>query len=310
MIVTVTANAAIDRTVRVPALRRGARQTVLEDRAQAGGKGLNVARVLRKLGHAVRAIVVVGGEAGDWILRDLEKDGILATPIWAAGESRTCLEILEQERSTPTRLHGRGVTADATTQASLEAALEGLLGPASWVALCGRLAGGLPDDTYARLVTQARARGVRVALDTSAPGLAPAWAAGPDLLRINRDEATEALVAWNRERLPPDRTPGCSRLAVVSDGASPAVAWTAEGICWRIVPPKVEAINPIGCGDAMLAGLLDGLGPGDVSGWNVEAALRCATALAAAEAEAPTAGLADPERARALEPQVVLHAGS
>jgi fructose-1-phosphate kinase PfkB-like protein len=127
------------------------------------------------------------------------------------------------------------------------------------------------------------------------------WRAGPDLLRINREEAAQALGVSDPAALvlPPARAPGATRLAVVSDGGDPAVAWSAAGQRWQVTPPRVQTRNPIGCGDAMLAGLLATL---DAA--SVDDALRFATALAAADAESDFAGRPDAERARGLACEV------
>jgi tagatose 6-phosphate kinase len=150
-------------------------------------------------------------------------------------------------------------------------------------------------------VKRAQRRGIRVALDASAPGLRSGWSAGPDLLRINREEAAEALGVQPRQvEAPPRNAPGLTRLGVISDGPDRLVAWNAEGSRWVVFPPAVRAVNPIGCGDTMLAGLIASL----QAKRDLEEALRMATALAAAQAESLVAGRPDPERGRSLEPRV------
>ncbi len=306
VVVTVTANAAIDRTLRVERLVPGRRHRVETDRSQAGGKGVNVARVLQALGHATHAVVVVGGAAGAWILEDLERAALPATGVHARGESRTCLEIVDA-KGDATQLHGAGVAANAETADALLRATQSRLQGASWLALCGSLAPGLPEDTYARLVACARARNVPVAVDGSGEALRRAWGAHPELVRINRAEAAEALgVAPERLNAPPAHTPGRAGLCVVSDGPDGILAWTPDGAGWWVDPPRVTARNPVGCGDAMLAGLLDAL----AAGMPTPAALRAGAALGAADAESDAAGRADPARARELAPRVRVHSRS
>jgi len=304
LVVTVTPNAALDHTLYVDALRPGHRHRARAEHVQAGGKGVNVARVLAGLGVAVRTVVILGGETGHAIHRDLERARLAPVVIAAPGESRTCIEILEDQPGRATQVHGAGVRATEQTARALVAAVEASLAGAGWLALCGSLPPGLPEDTYARLARVAQARGVRVALDASAAPLLAGWRAGPDLLRINREEAAAALgvSAPAALALPPARAPGATRLAVVSDGARPAVAWSAAGRRWLVTPPRVRTRNPIGCGDAMLAGLIATLDAGCVAD-----ALRFATALAAADAESDRAGRPDAERARELAPEVSIH---
>jgi 1-phosphofructokinase len=300
LVVTVTANAALDRTLHLDELRIGRRQRVQSEHAQAGGKGVNVSRVLGALGFAVRSVVVLGGETGRTIERDLEASGLAPVAVAAPGESRTCLEILEA-CGTVTQLHGAGVRASEDTARAIVAAVEASLEGAEWLALCGSLPDGCPEDTYFRLVRSAQRRGVRVSLDASGPALVAGWRAAPDLLRINRDEAAEAIGAGSAAEvaLPPLHAPGAARLSVVSDGPRTAWAWDDGGRVWRVGPPVVRVRNPIGCGDAMLAGLLATL-----DGGSVEAALRFGTSLAAADAESERAGMPEVERARALSSAV------
>lgn len=300
MIVTVTANAAVDRTVAVGRLLPGTRVEARSEHVQAGGKGVNVARVLHGLGVPAMAVVVVGGAAGDWILSDLERAGIPARALRAPGESRTCLELVEPGGRV-TQVHGRGVCGSAGLVDALLATCEGL--EASWLAVCGSLAPGLPADCVARLVERARRRGVRSAVDTSGAALTAALAAGPDLLRVNRTELGDAL------GIEPEAAPGDPRsrgvgLGVVSAGEGPVHAWSAEGARLRLHPPVVPLVNPVGCGDAMLAGLLARL----AAGADATEALRFGLALAAADAESPVAGRPDSARAAALVPAVRVEA--
>jgi tagatose 6-phosphate kinase len=275
--VTVTPNAAVDWTWFVAELHPRARQEARPVGRQAGGKGVNVSRVLAALGVPVRSVVIVGGSAGAEIVRDLECTGLEPVVVAAGGESRTCLEIVDERSCAATQLHGRGVEADAATARALVAAVGGALEGAAWLALCGSLPPGLPTDAYATLIDVARARGVRVAVDASGAALQAAWHARPDLLRINRNEASDL----------PDAAAAGAAFGAVSDGPREIAAWE-PGRAWRVAPPRARVRNPIGCGDAMLAGLLARIDAGPF-----EAALRFATALATAEAESPVAGRPD-----------------
>lgn len=304
MIVTLTANAAIDRTALVSRLEPGARVQLEAEHAQAGGKGVNVARVLRRLGVPVRALVVVGGRSGTWIVEDLERDGIPVLAVEARGESRTCLEIVESATRRVTQAHGVGVEGDRELAERVERALESALEGAAWLACCGSLPHGMPPEALARWRGLAAARGVRCAVDTSGKPLRAAWAAGPDLLRVNREEAAEALgVRAAALPPPPYAYAGRPGLGIVSDGPHDGLAWTDAGARFRIVPPRVEARSPIGCGDAMLAGLLAGI----LARRPLDEVLRDATALASADAESWLAGRPDTARARDLAPITQVH---
>ncbi|HME68835.1 MAG TPA: PfkB family carbohydrate kinase, partial [Myxococcota bacterium] len=297
MILTVTANAAIDRTLCVEELSPGCLHSAASDHVQAGGKGVNVARVLHAFGVPVHALVLVGGEAGDWIVKDLERAQIPCSAVRASGESRTCLALLETKSGRATQVHGAGVTADAAVARDLIAHTAELARSAGWVALCGSLAQGLPAESAGALVRAARGAGARVAVDTSGGALRSAGSQGPELLRVNRDELAGVLgVARHQVPAPPYPTLGPIAMGVISDGAFPIEAWCLGGGRWQVAPPHVSAKNTVGCGDAMLAGLLKTLSEGRP----FDVALLAATGLAAAQAESRYAGVVDPVRARSL----------
>jgi len=173
---------------------------------------------------------------------------------------------------------------------------------ARWVAVCGSLPPGLPADTPARIVAWGRRRGVRIAVDTRGPALAQAWARGPDLLHVNADEAAAHLGT------PPGAIPAApagdaARAArgAITSGAGTFPAW--EGTrTWRATPPAVRVRNAVGCGDALLAGLLAQLLAGDA----FASALRFATALGSADATSPVAGRPDLALARELVARVAI----
>jgi 1-phosphofructokinase family hexose kinase len=302
VIVTVTANAAVDRTLHVERLVPGAAVVAHDERVQAGGKGVNVARVLYARKVPVTAVVLVAGEAGDWILADLARDGIPAVAVRAPGTSRTCLEIVSADGGV-TQVHAPGPAACEATARALVAACAEAADGAHWLAWCGSAAPGLPPDVAARALAAARAAGAATALDTRGPGLAAGVATRPDLLRVNRQELREGLGLEPEQALADARTAQLPR-AVVSSGAGPVLAWTGSGERYRITPPPVALRNPVGCGDAMMAGLLAAL----TEGVSFETALRRSVALAAAEAESPCAGRPDAARADALVPQTRLEA--
>lgn len=297
MVITVTANAAIDRTAHVGRLGARAEQRSNEPaQEQAGGKGVNVARILRALNVPVCCIVVVGGGTGRWILQDLERSAIPFVAVQSPGESRICTQLVEARGARVRQSSEGGVHANEAVAASLLRAVSDRLAHASWIALCGSLADGLPIDIVERLVAVSRQHGVASAIDTSGAALTAAWRAAPDLLRVNRDEAAAANPAFVRNLETDARPPDGPLIGVISDGASPFRAWHDDGRSWYVTPPCVHLSNPVGCGDAMMAGLIARLR----AGAPVASALRFATALAAADAESPLAGRSDLSRAKDL----------
>ena len=275
--------------------------TVAEEHVQAGGKGVNVARVLQALGVPVTTIVVVGGRTGREIVDDLECASLPTLAIETSGESRTCLEIVERRNARATQLHGRGVDGSADVLERVIDAVESLPNDVSWVAISGSLPPGMPVDAVRRIGESARRRGCRIAVDTRGPALLVAWSIAPDLVRTNREELADVL-RTDAKTLPGPPYPQLGRpgLGVVSHGRAPFMAWLEDGTRWSITPPPVKVVNAIGCGDSMLAGLLASL----LAEETPEASLRAATALAAAEATSPLAGRTDVALARSLEPGV------
>lgn len=296
LVVTVTPNAALDQTLHLTTLEMGNRQRVQRSHVQAGGKGINVSRVLASLDVPVRSVVLLGGPTGARIERDLEESRLSPLAVHAPGDSRTCTEIVESLSGRITQLHGAGLCGDASVAHRLIEAVDDACRGARWLALCGSLAEGLPVETYALLIERARARGVRVALDASGAALVAGWHAAPELVRVNAGEAREA------HALRGAAARSAATLTIVSDGAD-EIAVEAAFCALRIRPPRVRARNPVGCGDAMLAGLLARIDEG-----KVEDALRFATALASADAESACAGRPDLDRARALEAEVEIRA--
>ncbi|GAB1817679.1 1-phosphofructokinase family hexose kinase [Herbidospora sp. RD11066] len=274
MILTVTLNPALDVTYRVAALRPGATNRVGEVAVRAGGKGLNVARVLHALGHEVTALGFAGGPDGD---RLTASAGLPAafTPI--GGETRRTVAVVADDGVT--MLNESGPRISAGEWARFQADLAGRLPRASILVLSGSLPPGVPADAYAVLTRLAGE--VPAIVDAQGPALVEALAARPHVVKPNVDEVRATF--GGEVSL---RDLG-ARASVVSDGPRGLHADTAEG-GWRAVPPYTEG-NPTGAGDAAVAALAMGL----AAGWDWPETLRHAAALSAAAVCAPLAGSFD-----------------
>ncbi|RDI21504.1 1-phosphofructokinase family hexose kinase [Lentzea flaviverrucosa] len=269
---TVTLNAALDVTYRVAALVPGDTHRVSEVAVRAGGKGVNVARMLRTLGVPVLATGLVGGAAGAALREDLSRSGVPHAMFAIAGETRRTVTVVT----------GSG-------QATLFAEPGPVVTPEEWsgflghyselvvntdvVVLSGSLPQGLPDDAYATLV---RSAPVPVVLDADGTALALGAAAGPAVITPNRGELAAASEVDDPLALG-------AAAALVSDGARGMTAHTADGV-WAAAPPEVISGNPTGAGDAAVAAL--------VAGWHLPWPERLAeaVALSAAAVRAPLAG--------------------
>lgn len=290
MIVTLTPNPSLDRTLEVEHLREGAVNRAGRSRVEAGGKGVNVARALLAHGEAVRAVLPLGGPEGDHLhalLAGLDLD-VRTVPIAAA--TRTNVTLAEAD-GTVTKVNAPGPSLQPGELEALVTATTDALAGATWLAACGSLPTDAPDDLYARLVARAHEAGVRVAVDTSGAPLEAVVAAGPDLVKPNGEELA-TLVDRPLPRLG-DVVAAAAELrqrgvgaVLVSLGRHGAVLVDAHGAT-SAATPAVTARSDVGAGDAALAGFLAGGGAGPD-------ALRRAVAFGAAAVRLPGTAMPTP----------------
>src|SRR4051794_6784318 len=165
MILTVTLNAAVDRTVAVPNFRLGRRHRAVESRTVAGGKGINVARALNLLGRPVIAAGFVGGPTGTRVLEQLQEESVLTDFIRIASETRINLAGIDPTSGEQTETNERGPAVSAEEVGKLFERIAYLAGGARICVLAGSVPPGAGDDLYARLVGDLSRRGVEVVLD-------------------------------------------------------------------------------------------------------------------------------------------------
>ncbi|SDC68019.1 tagatose 6-phosphate kinase [Paenibacillus sp. UNCCL117] len=302
MIVTVTLNAAIDKTYYVNHLEKG--RVTRADRvlAEPGGKGINVARVIAQLGRPVLATGFAGGSNGEFIRRGLDKQGIRHDFVPVNGESRLCLNMMEADGSSTELLEPGPVISDEEMSA-FRAKLLKLAEEANLFVFSGSLPAGVPKSFYAELLTDIHQAGAKALLDTSGEALIRGIEAGPYAIKPNEEELaaiegrsfeTEAAILEAMRGLG-NRT-ACIQVSRGSEGSLALY----EGLAYRVKPPVIEAVNTVGCGDAYMAGTAIGLHEGlpyaDI--------LRLATAAAAANALNDRAGHVDAGVVEALREQV------
>ena len=300
MIVTLTANPSLDRTVTLPGpLSRGQVQRALTTTSDPGGKGVNVARVVTAAGRL--AVAVLPGQHDDPLLLALRDVQVTHRPVPVAGRVRVNLTLTEPDGTT-TKVNEPGLELDADVREALAAVLVREAAGARWAVLSGSLPPGVPVDWYAELVARLRTTGARVALDTSGDPLLATLADGvsalPDLVKPNGEELAELTGQAGRdlENDPAAAVEAASGLlergvgAVLATlGAAGALLVTPEG-SWSATPPRIRARSSVGAGDSALAGYLladlDGAGPED--------RLRSAVAHGAAAASLPGSSLPAP----------------
>jgi 1-phosphofructokinase len=256
MIITVTLNPSLDRTIEVAELTRGAMVRATATRLDPGGKGVNVARALAAHQIATCAVVPVGGPEGAQLTAMLRSDGIDVCAVPVPGSTRSNVSVVEPD-GTVTKINEPG---GALGEEDLDRIVDAVLSVAhgaDWVVACGSLPPGVPDSFYARL---GRLVPVRFAVDTSGPALAAALECGPALVKPNRGELA-SLVSFPIEtvadavRAASDvRAAGVSSV-LASLGADGAVLVGAEGVRYGDSPVDRRR-SAVGAGDAMLAGYL------------------------------------------------------
>jgi tagatose 6-phosphate kinase len=301
MILTVTPNVALDITYRVDQLIPGSSHRVRRVEERAGGKGVNVASVLRALGHDTVVLGFVGGATAGAVTTDLAHGGLAHELITVEGPTRRSIAVVDSSNGEATLFNEAGPRVPATRWDDLEAMLAARLPEAAALVVSGSLPPGTDDAACARLVRLAAAYRVTVLVDTVGAALLDAAAAGADIVKPN---AGELLDTTGRSNVPAAATELRRRGAkavVVSLGAAGMTAFTPEG-SWRAAPPTRLAGNPTGSGDAAAAALIAGA----VTGTAWPDRLRDAVALSAAAVLQPTAGSVDLRDYQRFVPQIVV----
>ncbi|MGH9488593.1 MAG: 1-phosphofructokinase family hexose kinase [Terriglobales bacterium] len=268
MICTVTLNPAVDKYLRLARLRRGEHLEVQEVVSSAGGKGINVAGVLRVLGEEVELIGFFGGYTGDYILENVAREGIQARPVRIAPMTRTAFVLVEEDGSETEVVEPGGAVSLAEIEA-LRAELRATAPRAQVVVLSGSVPPGCPDDIYVRLLADCGGH-CPVIVDTSRRWLRALLEArphpAPAVVKPNRREAEWVLQESLGDEFALRR--GLRRLAeagiampVISNGAAGLYA-LAQGRLWHARMPELERVNSVGSGDAAVAGLAAALARG------------------------------------------------
>lgn len=305
MIVTVTPNPSIDRTVTLPArLVRGAVQRVQSVSTEPGGKGVNVARALTLAGLDTLAILPAGGR--DPILSALQSCGVPFYAVPVDGAVRTNLTITESDGTT-TKINEPGAVIDEAALAALTAAILDRAESARWVVLSGSLPPGMPDSWYADVVARLQSFDCKVAVDTSDAPLAALAAefgrAAPDLIKPNAEELA-GLAGVAAEHLEaalaqgdPDPVVAAAR-QLIDRGAHTVLATLGpagavlvdETGSWLATPPPIKPRSTVGAGDSSLAGYVRA----DVAGAQPPQRLQMAVAYGSGAAALPGSALPSP----------------
>ena len=307
MIITVTLNAAIDKTLAVPNFRLGRRHRAVEQTAMAGGKGVNVARALRALGQPVIATGVAGGPTGTRIVEHLTDEGILNDFVRIREESRTSTAVVDPTNGEQTEINEHG---PHVSEAELDLFVDKLLYLAKGAAVCvfaGSLPRGVDAGLYGRLIEEMRRLGVTTVLDSEGEPLLVATRKGPDVVTPNELEA-EGLVGRefadvdDRQRALEEMVELGAREGVMTlpDGCMAVLGEGGDRQLYRATLQPLEPVSSVGSGDAFLAGFV----AARYGGRELEDCLRFAVACGAESTQHFGAGVLEQREVERLVPDV------
>ncbi|OYD09064.1 1-phosphofructokinase [Paludifilum halophilum] len=305
-IVTVTLNPAIDKTIRLPHFAPGRVNRVTETRSDPGGKGINVARVLKQWGENPLALGWVGGHRGQSLLERLDTRGIDHQFAKVKGETRTNLKMVEEDTGRVTDLNEPGFRVFDEDVEHLLEIYEAALREAEVIVLAGSLPPGAPSDFYGTLINRARKQNVKVFLDADGSPLKEGIARIPYAVKPNLAELERCL----GRRLPQDADRVAAgkelldrgiHLVALSQGAEGAWFFT-EKEAIRAIPPDVSVSNPVGAGDTMVAALAVGA----CRGWSLNETIRFSIAAGSVTASKEGTQFSTDDEARSLADHVNL----
>lgn len=305
MITTVTMNASLDKAYFMDEkIENGTVMRVRESRTSAGGKGVNVARVIKICGQEVQATGLVGGFNGKQLEALIEQDEISHVFIHVDGETRCCINILDSEYGSTEYLEPGFRISEKEEQEFLEKFPE-IIKNSSVVTISGSIPRGLPNDIYAKLITIAKSNGKTVILDSSGETLKVGLKAHPDMIKPNQDEieqlfqtkiqTQEEVIQYAKKLQQEYEIP----YVVVSLGKAGSLLVRKEKVYLAKVP-KLEVVNTVGCGDSMVGGFAVAF----ERGYEAKEALRYASAVASANALSSDTGKFKPEQCEEILNQI------
>src|SRR5882757_1111852 len=307
MIITVTLNAAIDKSLSVPNFRLGRRHRTVDQTTLPGGKGVNVARTLKTLGQPVIATGFAGGATGTRIVEALTDEAILNDFVRIREESRTNTAVLDPTNGEQTEINERGPAVTTGEVELFHDKLMYLARGAAIVIFAGSLPRGVNADVYADLIRELRQLGLVVLVDTDGDPLRHAVRAAPNVVSPNVLEAEELVghefnddedrVIAVREMV---ALGAVEAIMTVPDGCFASVVSEDETKLYRVRIQPREAVATVGAGDAFLAGYVAARYEDKPAG----ECLRFGVACGAESVQRLGAGLVDPHKVERLLPEV------
>jgi len=309
MILCVTLNPCLDKTLTVPHWRPGDLVRGVAVREVVGGKGNNVSRALQRLGRTARPVTFLGGPVGPYCENLLRTDdGLEPLVVPTIAPTRVILTVRTETSAEQTAFFDPDPSITADEADALFHLVDKALNARGIDALTlsGSSPGAATHGLYSDLIALAKARGCPVFLDTYGPSLEAIWGFWPTAIQINRREAAAFL---RKSEVTDQDVAGLLRkwdrhgvsIGVITDGREP-VSILFRGKRYRAIPPEITPVNPIGSGDSVLAGLVDGW----LSGLEPDPLLRHAVACGVTNALVWDAGAIDPAEVARWASQIVI----
>jgi len=303
LILTLTINPALDRTVSVDKLVFEDRGYILARGEVAGGRGINASQVIAAFGGKTRALLTAGGSSGEKLTQSLAGMGFPFETVRVRAESRVNFTISDKHGLT-VKLNEVGAALDPAEVDAVRKLVESRLPKVRWLMICGSLQPGAPVDFYAEIIRLAKSQGVHTLLDTDGDALVHALDATPTVISPNQHEAERllgrAIVTRGQclEALERIHAMGPESV-LLSLGARGALLTSPEGT-FEALPPRIEALCPIGSGDALAAAFVWALDKKK----SYPEALRWGVAAGTATASLPGMSFPSFDQTRAIYKQV------
>jgi len=306
MIVTVTLNPALDKSITVPSFAVNCVNRAEEVRLDPGGKGINVSKTVFALGGKTLALGILGGAAGGYIKSSLDNMGLENDFVFSPHATRTNLKIQDPVSGTTTDVNEAGAPADARTLQQIWKMIENYVNQGDVVIFAGKNPPQTPDGLLAEWTRKLHRMGVKVAVDTEGAALLPALRERPEIIKPNLQELAQLLGCGELTAEQVAEAAGMLSksgvaLAVISMGEDGAV-FAGNGRVIRGYAPQVKAVSTVGAGDAMMAALAMGMEQGAA----LEDIARHALAVASAAVLQSGTAAVDPKTVEQLLDQVRL----